>query len=81
MNWTDFLHTGTNSGKLKITSTIITGCVWSKIIVVFMVLWKLLYIKNDLMNWAGFIHGDANPGKLEVPLIIIGETSNMSMAF
>ena len=46
-----------------------------------MVLWKLLYLMNDLMNWAGFIYADTNPGKLEITLMIIGETSNMSMAF
>ena len=33
------------------------------------------------MNWASFIHADTNPGKLEVTLMIIGETSNVSMAF
>ena len=80
MNWTDFLDTGTNSGKLKIT-LIITEWVWSKVSVAFMVLWKLLYLKNDLMNWASFIHVDTNPGKVEVTLIIIGETSNMTTAF
>ena len=80
MNWTDFLHTGINSGKLKITS-IITGWVWSKISASYMVPWKLLYLKNELLNCTGFIHADTNPRKVELNLIIIRETSNLSMAF
>ena len=80
MNWTGFLQTGINSGKLKITS-IITGWLWSKISVSYMVPWKLLYLKNDLLNCTGFIHADTNPRKVELNLIIIRETSNLSMAF
>ena len=56
MEQTDFLHVGTNSGKLKVDSMIFfffwAGWAWSKIAMAFKFMrpLNLLYLKNECMN-------------------------------
>ena len=58
---TDFLHVGTNSGKLKVDSTIL-GCAWSKVAMAFLFMryWNPLYLKNEFMNLAAFLNADSD---------------------
>ena len=51
MEWTDFLHAGTNSGKLKVDSIIFVWAM-SKMAVAF--------LKNEHMNWADHFNADSD---------------------
>ena len=61
--WTDgiksFFHADTNSGKVKVNSTIF-GWAWSKMAIACMRPQYLFYLKNEFMNWADFFNADSD---------------------